>query len=35
MNLNIFILFDGALMFADLQILMIWKAKKRNVNLKL
>jgi len=35
MNLNIFILFDGALMFAGLQILMIWKAKKRNVNFTL
>ena len=35
MNLNIFILFDGAFMFAGLQILMIWKTKKRNVNLKL
>ena len=35
MNLNIFILFDGALMFAGLQILMIWEAKNRNVNLKL
>ncbi len=29
MNLNIFILFDGALMFAGLQILMIWKGKKK------
>ena len=35
MNLNIFILFERALMFAGLQILMIWEAKKRNVNLKL
>ena len=29
MNLNIFILFDGALMFAGMQILMIWKAKSK------
>ena len=28
MNLNIFLLFDGALMFAVLPILMIWKGKK-------
>jgi len=28
MNLNIFLLFDGALMFAGLQILMILKGKK-------
>ena len=28
MNLNIFTIFYGALMFAGLQILMIWKAKK-------
>ena len=35
MNLNIFLLFDGALMFAGLPILMIWKGKKSNVNFTL
>ena len=29
MNLNIFLLFDGALVFAGLPILMIWKGKKK------
>ena len=34
MNLNIF-LFDGALMFAVLAKIMIWKGKKRNINFPL
>ncbi len=29
MHLNIFLLLDGALMFAGLPILMIWKGKKK------
>ena len=29
MNLNTFLLFDGALMLVGLPILMIWKGKKK------
>ena len=35
MNLKIFLLIDGALIFEGLPILMIWKGKKSNVNFTL
>ena len=35
MNLNTFLLFDGALMLVGLPILMIWKVKKSDGNFTL